>query len=130
MKNKPVFVLVLMLNVAVHAFSQSIRKDYYEMPAAEREEYVNVMNRLHTNNVVGDFVTTHQNSDYARHQHQEFLPWHRIMIHYFEKAAKAENKYINLAYMNWFPTPMEYRYGRIICCSAMAAHLPVQYLNL
>lgn len=86
------------------AYSQSIRKDYYEMTTVEREEYVRVMNKLYSDGVVSDFVSTHANSNFVRHAHPEFLPWHRIMLYYFERQAKVENKYLNLGYMNWFPT--------------------------
>jgi len=47
------------------------------------------------------FLETHQSHDYAQHRNNDFLPWHRIFLHYFEKEVQKENKHLNLSYFGF-----------------------------
>lgn len=99
-------VLVIILLIARYGFGQGIWKDYREMGVAERQEYIKVLNQLNTNGVRQNFIDSHTN--YAQHSfsgpNNNFLPWHRMMLYYFGREAKAVNRYFNQGYLDWYTT--------------------------
>jgi len=83
------------------SFGQGIRKNWKELSSGERQAYVNAVITLYNNGVIEDYRDIHDNTTYVRHFNNEFLPWHRMFIYYFEKELQAINPALSLVYWDW-----------------------------
>lgn len=98
-----------MMNVEVNA--QSIRKNYREMTATEKQVLVNALIALKakpqgTSNVIDNYANIHAvNFQLGIHNGERFTAWHRWYLHQFEielrNSAVAGASKINLPYWDW-----------------------------
>ena len=81
--------------------SQSIRKPWSELNSTEEVAFLNALKDLSSSDV--DNLA----DEHARlfglgiHDDDEFLPWHRIFLNYFEELLQDENASVTLPYWDW-----------------------------
>ncbi|KAJ3270831.1 hypothetical protein HDV01_007380 [Terramyces sp. JEL0728] len=96
-----------------------IRKEWRELSASQQKAFINAINKLNqrhddTSDDTTDPATwsyAHFAIVHARYQlpnHNQgkteappFFPWHRIFLHYYEKALKSVDPSITLPYWDW-----------------------------
>jgi hypothetical protein len=98
-----------MMNVGVNA--QSIRKNYREMTATEKQVFVNALIALKakpqgSTNVINNYANIHAvNFSAGIHNEERFTAWHRWFLHQFEielrNSGVAGASKINLPYWDW-----------------------------
>jgi Common central domain of tyrosinase len=99
-------LLLSFLAVCTYSQAQTIRKNYREMTAAERQIFVNALNVLRANGRVNAYAVNHLNLfNSGIHGTEDFLPWHRWFARNFEVAlinsgVAGANK-IALPYWDW-----------------------------
>lgn len=96
--------------------AQVIRKNYREMTAAEKQIFVNALNAVNTSGIRSLYADNHSfntldpnngesGSNFVIHNDQNFLPWHRWFIYYFEQALRNSGvqgaSKIALPYWDW-----------------------------
>lgn len=87
-------------------YSQSIRKDYREMTAAEKVDLVNAFHQLRNAPDLIDEMRTYHNSNASTihfnlpdsPETDQFLAWHRMAVFEVEQAMKAINPRISMPF--------------------------------
>ncbi len=95
-----------------------VRKSYYELTSAERDEFIGAILALKLSGQYDEIVKMHQDSmDHptpwegdarpnrrnAAHRGPAFLPWHRQYLQVYEQALRdiSGNNELSLPYWNW-----------------------------
>src|SRR5689334_747265 len=87
------FFILFLLTLQFQISAQSIRKNYREMTDTEKQIFVDALIELGpsttSGTIVNSYATNHdQLFDLNIHGVDDFLPWHRWFILFFEKALQ------------------------------------------
>ncbi len=100
MKN---LLLLIVLTISVACVSaQTIRKPWSELDSLEKAAYVTAIKHLSSSDVA-NLANEHDRLFFdGIHDADEFLPWHRIFIGFFEDLVQAEDPNVTLPYWDWW----------------------------
>ncbi len=101
-----VLSFLLVFFCGTKAFGQTIRKNYRELSNDEKQVFANALYALKQSGIIDEYANLHsQEFNQGIHNTEDFLPWHRWFIYYFEKALQnsgvaGANK-IALPFWDW-----------------------------
>ena len=101
-----VLSFLLVFFCGTKAFGQTIRKNYRELSNDEKQVFANALYALKQSGIIDEYANLHsQEFNQGIHNSEDFLPWHRWFIYYFEKALQnsgvaGANK-IALPFWDW-----------------------------
>jgi tyrosinase len=98
---KILIIIVLTISVAC-VTAQTIRKPWSELTSSEKATYVNAIKGLSSSDVA-NLANEHDRLFFdGIHDADEFLPWHRIFIGFFEDLVQAQDPNVTLPYWDWW----------------------------
>ncbi len=98
---KILFIIVLFISMA-GVSAQTIRKPGSELTSSERSAYVNAIKDLSSSDVANLANEHNRLFNDGIHDADEFLPWHRIFIRFFEELVQSQNPDVTLPYWDWY----------------------------
>ncbi len=102
---KRILYFVLLICIYNLAIGQTIRKPWSELTTSEKAAFVAAIKQLSPSDV-SNLANEHSRLAGAGiHDSDEFLPWHRIFIGYFEDLVQAKNVNVTLPYWDWWEYP-------------------------
>lgn len=102
MKKITIHIIVFMLVGTLSTFGQSVRKPWSELTTSEKSAYINAIKDLSSSDV-DNLADEHDRLFFdGIHDADEFLPWHRIFITFFEELVQAEDPDVTLPYWDWY----------------------------
>lgn len=99
---KKLIYLFVLFAITLEISVQTIRKPWSELTSTEKAAFVNAIKDLSVSDV-DNLADEHDHlfSD-GIHDADEFLPWHRIFIDFFEGLVQAEDPNVTLPYWDWW----------------------------
>ncbi|EPR78383.1 Tyrosinase [Spraguea lophii 42_110] len=85
------------------SFQVLIRKEIRDLTDNEWIEYKNGVLELRKRGMLDDIAKFHQELEKYAHNHDRFLPWHRMLLLFFEHRLQfvTKNNKITIPYWNW-----------------------------
>ncbi|KAJ3319314.1 hypothetical protein HDV06_006422 [Boothiomyces sp. JEL0866] len=113
-----------------------VRKEWRELSPSQQQAYINAVKKLNQRKddssddssdpatwSFAHFAIVHNNYRKANHNDGKteappFFPWHRIFLHYFEKALKSIDPSITLPYWDWSQDSQQFLASTVLAQNA------------